>query len=267
MERLCAAFARQAIETWDFLALGHQHRLLPGEETLTDINLLRLKAAAPDVIFGKRFSRYEEGTRTGSDWEWWFGGSDGWLGLRVQAKKLDPFTECYETVASDWNKAVEQANTLIHDARTGDYARYPCYCFYNHWHRSAGVEAPCNAGTDGTEVFGCALAPAPVVADLWTGHTHELGAVVKWSIPWSCLFCDDKPTDLLSVGAVKRTLDEGLFGGDMAEYRGEIYADPPDYVAEAWQGVGLLFPGETSDMEEPSLSHVLVTTDLGTPAG
>jgi hypothetical protein len=41
-----------------------------GEETLTDLNLLELQAKNPRTVATVKFTRVQEGRRTGADWEW-----------------------------------------------------------------------------------------------------------------------------------------------------------------------------------------------------
>jgi hypothetical protein len=58
-----------------------------GEESLTDWFLYQLSERVSWIHY-RKFTRAEESRRTGADWEWWFLGTDGALGVRVQAKRL-----------------------------------------------------------------------------------------------------------------------------------------------------------------------------------
>src|SRR4051812_22530357 len=104
-QALCATFAQQAVRSWEFLAEGAAYKLLPGEETLTDLNLIEVKRAVSALIYTEKFTRYREGRETAADWEWWIADTQGWLGLRIQAKKLDPGTLRYEAFVSNRPKA------------------------------------------------------------------------------------------------------------------------------------------------------------------
>jgi hypothetical protein len=121
--------AEQAARTWDFLAEGASYKILPGEETLTDINLIELKRTLPPLIYTEKFTRYREGRDTAADWEWWIGDRDTWLGLRVQAKRLDPYTQRYELFAGDRRKALKQGDQFMEAALSGTERLYPVYCF------------------------------------------------------------------------------------------------------------------------------------------
>ncbi|WP_419179043.1 DUF6615 family protein [Prescottella equi] len=66
---------------------GIAHETGPGEEALTDINLLKLRLRIPTLRV-KKYDKKAE-SRNGADWEWWIGSSRDkrWIQLRVQAKR------------------------------------------------------------------------------------------------------------------------------------------------------------------------------------
>ena len=80
--RVCAA----GYSNVGLMSEGAAYKLLPGEETLTDINLIELKRNLSALVFTEKFSRYREGRETSADWEWWIADEHGWLGLRIQAR-------------------------------------------------------------------------------------------------------------------------------------------------------------------------------------
>ncbi len=69
-----------------------------GEESLTDWLLYRLSDSVPWVRY-LPFSRCEEGTATGADWEWWLIGDSCSLGIRVQAKNFARVDDVYPLLA------------------------------------------------------------------------------------------------------------------------------------------------------------------------
>src|ERR1700674_228364 len=93
---LCATFCQSAIWTWNCLKYARQTGIQLGEESLTDLNLLNIQICHPSEVRTKKFSRNTEGKVTGADWEWWFGSPSGWLGLRIQAKKLNNLSSQYD---------------------------------------------------------------------------------------------------------------------------------------------------------------------------
>ncbi len=69
-----------------------------GEESITDWFLYRLSDSVPWVRY-LPFTRREEGTRTGADWEWWLIGDSRSLGMRVQAKNFARAADAYPLLA------------------------------------------------------------------------------------------------------------------------------------------------------------------------
>jgi len=80
-----------ATRTWQDYADSSKYRLSLDEETTTDRNLLELRRSFPDLHVHK-YTRQREHI-VGADWEWWIGSdSEGWLCLRIQAKRV--FATC-----------------------------------------------------------------------------------------------------------------------------------------------------------------------------
>lgn len=109
---LCKDFLRASWWTWHFMKHGYNLRLLPGEETITDNLLIYLVHRHQKQLRIYRLNKSEE-SEYGADWEWWFHTrrtkeADVWVGMRVQAKKLNPCTLRYESLGKG-----EQADNLI----------------------------------------------------------------------------------------------------------------------------------------------------------
>ena len=85
---LCQSFIALANRTSLWMTYARQPNLVPGETAITDFNLFNLWLQYPNQVRIWRHSARRE-ARSGADWEWWLGGNGAWLGLRVQAKKLD----------------------------------------------------------------------------------------------------------------------------------------------------------------------------------
>ena len=62
-----------ARESWDLMETGIAGGIGPGEETLTDLNLIRLQRLIPSLRVSKFAKAVEAGN--GADWEWWIGSS------------------------------------------------------------------------------------------------------------------------------------------------------------------------------------------------
>ncbi len=121
---LCCTFQALSRTTWSTLREAAAVGLAYGGGTITDHNLLRLKAGHPDrVVIRKQTQAHEKAT--GADWEWWFTYHGRAWGARVQAKKLV------------WQKGrarypyfhLAQCQTLIREAAVSRLGAM--YCLYN----------------------------------------------------------------------------------------------------------------------------------------
>lgn len=136
-----------AAESWGLMATGISHGIGPGEETLTDINLIRLRQLIPSLRVTKFSKSVEAGN--GADWEWWIGSSydERWIKLRVQAKRSSHSGVRYdqlghavklrddddEIVKDECGKSVsiKQYDTLI--AQSLIDGAVPLHVFFNGW--------------------------------------------------------------------------------------------------------------------------------------
>ncbi|MGY2058153.1 DUF6615 family protein [Nocardia gipuzkoensis] len=118
-----------AVRTWRNYRDGHLLGLTPGEESVTDANLLDLHRQFPQLGI-RRLTKAAE-KRIGADWEWWIGsGADRWLCIRVQAKRINKTgypTLNHEGLDDDDH----QYDTLIKSCT--DTYTFPYHVFYNGW--------------------------------------------------------------------------------------------------------------------------------------
>jgi len=77
----CETFQERSFATWGSIWVGWATGIDPSEGTLTDNNLLEIQLSHPIEIRTRKYSPYEEGRRSGADWEWWFGAPSGWVGV------------------------------------------------------------------------------------------------------------------------------------------------------------------------------------------
>jgi hypothetical protein len=182
---LCLGFRERANVTWDLITVGESSRIRPAEETLTEVNLLELQVRYPSQIRCWMFSKHAEGRTTGADWEWWIGARGGWVGVRVQAKRLALPSRSYEKLDHS-SGSVRQVDRLIGDAS----GMYPIYCFYNAFDR-LGHDVPWNCGTISVDdkQLGCAVAGAPAIKSFIDSGVKDLMSVLTVSRPWACIVC------------------------------------------------------------------------------
>lgn len=184
---LCRSFVRAACRTWRSIRRGDLHGLIPSEETITDVNLLDLRVRNPRSVEVYRMSKWQEGTKTGADWEWWIGGGHSWVGMRIQAKLLRPGRLSQLPKLMGYRRG-QQLQRLLESAQRDGL--FPIYCFYNaeQWFPWPS----CHLCDPMPATFGCAIVPAPHPWAEWLGD-HSLhwrsAALQLPALPWSCLVC------------------------------------------------------------------------------
>lgn len=185
-----------AIGTWSDLRIGTRLKLAPGEESITDHNLLELHRSVSGFNVQK-FSKSAE-KLNGADWEWWIG-SDAtrWIRLRVQAKRIHHRT--YKMLSHKDKRTGEmQMDTLIQSSQS-EVGVYPYHVFYNGWDmdRFKGSDV-----TDALkknplfrtccrteELWGCAAVPSELVRGIYqTPHGTYAPRYLEHAVPWSHLF-------------------------------------------------------------------------------
>src|SRR5918995_4656855 len=83
---LAADMDTLAQATWQRVRYSPEWRIWTREDGLTAENLFQLRLRHPELHL-RQFTGAEEGLN-GADWEWWIGNDEeGWLALRIQAKK------------------------------------------------------------------------------------------------------------------------------------------------------------------------------------
>jgi hypothetical protein len=218
---LCQSFIGLATHTFHWMTLARQPNLVPGETAVTDFNLFRLWATHPLQVAIWRHSQRRE-SRSGADWEWWLGGPGGWVGFRVQAKKLDDSGVRYQHLFRSV-RGQRQIDTLIDQARATGIT--PIYCFYNGL---PGVLASWRASCSGTlppQARGCTVASARSVRLL---NSDELAQLAPVSAPWSDLVCCQPGAGLADAAAASAT----ALDGQTVQPAGEL----PTYVRRAVLG-------------------------------
>lgn len=261
-QSLCKDFKRASWDTWHFIKRGLNIGILPGEETITDKLLIYLAHRHPQNMRIYRLSKHEE-SKLGADWEWWFHSpsTGAFLGMRVQAKKLNPRTLRYESLHDGL-----QLKKLIDHAK--ERSMVPVYVFYNYWCSYWCCEIVCDENTLSEEdkgVYGTLLTwnsnstPGCTMADasnLFEDPAKEVpsGGVALWEIYYK-MFCWE---DIVchygkeKVGGIAERVDRALLSrGIVAEdsskkhddrapnYRntsGFLTTTPPGYVRKILEG-------------------------------
>lgn len=215
-----------AAESWDLMETGISHGIGPGEETLTDVNLIRLRQLIPSLRV-KKFSKAVE-AGNGADWEWWIGSSDEerWIKLRVQAKRSSHTGVRYDQLGHEVKSGgeatrVKQYDTLI--AQSLVEGATPLHVFFNGWpedrflvgdkyhdsiarHRRAARDGNVPSSAWDSSHWGCTISSTvtvkyifedPTVSDFpdslldtkLVSDNRYVPRYLSHSTPWAHLFC------------------------------------------------------------------------------
>jgi len=187
---ICSTFRKQAFSTWNLLRKSRVNDFQPGEETITDMNLLEIKMKHPQEVFIQKFTKRQE-AKTGADWEWWFTGSSGkWLGFRIQAKVINIDTLSFPHLYYKSSR-IYQTDKLIQDAFKERPHKIPLYCLYTNWNtQSMSYPWHCYSFKKSAKSYGCSILPAFWVKYLLQeGKQPTLKSVIPYMFPWQCLIC------------------------------------------------------------------------------
>lgn len=221
---ICQTFKDLAARTWDYLDEGARIGMPPGEETLTDENLMAILALYPSQVAIWRMSKKRE-SQLGADWEWWFGNpADGWFGMRVQAKKIDlKLFTCYSGVDHP-NHTCQQIDCLIRESQAAGL--FPAYCLYNT--RLAPRLSEWGCGITSAHVMLGALKQPQAKKS----HTVAFRDIERYMFPWHKLVCHPERGDTGGGGfprAVRSAVLPGLPQNDRESVPG-THSELPDYA-------------------------------------
>jgi hypothetical protein len=223
----------------------------PGEETLTDINLIRLHEGIRGFHVQK-FTKSDE-SKNGADWEWWIGSEEErWLQLRIQAKRVSHTGIDYDQIGhlvnvrdgnGDVTSRIRQFDRLIYESKAS--GAIPFHVFFNGWERDRFMHSrryfdsmamtrraanrpfyPLDAWDSGN--WGCTICPTESVKTLFEDPTiSELSSYIPDSLrstnkyvpyylgsssPWSHIFGAQRGRDPVTVRDVAENIYTLLSG-------------------------------------------------------
>ncbi len=221
---ICQTFKDLAARTWNYLAEGTRIGMPPGEETLTDENLMAILALHSSQVAIWRFSKYRE-SQTGADWEWWLGNpADGWFGMRVQAKKLELKQFSSYSGVDHPDHTNQQIDCLIRESQNAGL--FPAYCLYN---TGLSPRLP---------EWGCSMTSAQVMRSALQqpqarrSHSVAFADIEKYLFPWHRLVCHPEirgPDRGDFPDKVRNAIMPGLPLNGRDEVPG-VHPDLPDYA-------------------------------------
>ncbi|MDQ1280378.1 MAG: hypothetical protein QG670_1641 [Thermoproteota archaeon] len=186
---LCSDFIAIAERTWKLIDSSEKTHINISEESVTDLNLLELQSrhTSSEIITKKHPKGLE--SKTGADWEWWLGSNGSWLGLRVQAKKLNSNNLTYRNL-DKWNTNGRQIDLLTKGSRSNRTPMIPLYVFYNYWNQTQfSPKWLCKTYPPNIEMLGCGLSHADFIKSVLNKKSRNLKDVSVSMYPWSCLVC------------------------------------------------------------------------------
>ena len=276
-------FRKGSSWTWARLREGRTCDYKVGEESLTDMLLLRLRKEAPSHITVSPFTKRQEGT-TGADWEWWFTDSTGrWLGMLIQAKVLNHKTDRFEYLHYQ-SQGKKQKTKLKQYAQSKKMI--PVYCLYSNWSHYRGVKhSTCSCFPHNVAHFGASLVPLSAVEELdkTAGHNNQgarnaLFDVLGSLMPLQCLFCkplssttDSNINSFENLDSLVEAFKSKQFFESIDLNIDNLYREaPPQYVSLIQTGAMGDLADETDEVYEilevgENFRHVVVF-DIGKPA-
>ena len=246
MVDLCTLFKSISQHVWRFLELSSTTGIGVSEESITDGILIALAACGGKNVVVRKFSRNQE-SKNGADLEMWFHLKKKFVGLLIQAKKLDSSSNSYKYID---HKNGEQLRDLISSAKL---PLIPSYLFYNFWKRNLKKQLP-NPDSD----YGCAISNAYDVKPHLKSPDNSLQSMFPIETPFQCLTCDCESLDhahlsRLDLRKVAKTL-VSREEREMNDYNKYITDNPPDYVRKLLRGEEL----RPEDRKELKTSRIAV---------
>lgn len=182
---LCETFQECTAWTNGSIEDGLSSRLGILEETLTDINLVKISKRHSDFILTKKFSRREEGSQSGADWLWCIGEPGAWFSLLVQAKIVNPVTSTCHLLNY---RSGEQCKLLTNFSRR--YRLLPLYCLYSYIAEEfypSSKSLPSLSKISSSE-WACSLVIPKFVKKLVKQKHKKQSDLLKYGIPWTYPF-------------------------------------------------------------------------------
>ena len=280
---LCQAFCARARATWRLIRRGQRVAVRLAEDTLTNLLLVGLSAFnGPAYRIRAHTPRRERST--GADWEMWMGSARGpWLGIRIQAKAIDPFTTGFPHLHYRGKGApLYQSDTLIKSALSHYPPVFPLYVLYTYVPNGLARPWPCGSFAPRSDLYGCSLVSPFVVRSLrLAGGRDALTDLEPFLSPWHCLACcrhyGSGPLAERALGYLNGTVISGDRAGrnlpasnnasesnslseaeveqlSRAYFEHRLWGAPPDYVAP-------IVRGEETELPE-DLAAVITIVEL-----
>jgi hypothetical protein len=175
---LCNLFMARSVETWSLLRRARLVNVSFKEESITDLHLLAFSEAGIEGFSVQGISRQDE-RANGADYEWWFGDRSGrWLGMRVQAKRVDHKETLRALNYLPAGATITQSRALMDTCLKLNML--PTYCLYLY------------SGAFLEPLHGCSLLSPFIVSAFKPNSKITLAQVNRCLVPWTLLVCTER---------------------------------------------------------------------------
>jgi hypothetical protein len=193
-ESLYLTFREIALRTGQLIKDGTVSGLGIFEETLTDVNLIEINRRHSDHICTYKYTKREEGSKSGADWLWCIGEPGSWISLAVQAKIVNPKnSRCqhldYIGKRTDYSsKQQSQRALLVKFAHA--HKLLPIYCVYNYLPSNVQpyAKAVLPLSNIETSEWSCFFISPKYVRKLTEQRRNKQSDLLPYGIPWSYPF-------------------------------------------------------------------------------
>ncbi|MGV8104256.1 MAG: DUF6615 family protein [Mesotoga sp.] len=246
MVDLCTLFKSISQHVWRFLELSSTTGIGVSEESITDGILIALAACGGKNVVVRKFSRNQE-SKNGADLEMWFHLKKKFVGLLIQAKKLDSSSNSYKYID---HKNGKQLSDLLSSAST---LLIPSYLLYNFWKKHPKKQLP-----NPSIIYGCAVSNAHDIQPHLKKPNNTLQSMFPIETPFQCLTCDCESSDHAHLSRLDLRKVAKTFVSreerEMNDYNKYITDNPPDYVRRLLRGEEL----RLEDKKELKTSRIVV---------
>lgn len=182
---LYTTFQERTIWTNSIIKGGLSSRLGILEETITDVNLIEISKKHNTYILTKKFSRREEGAKSGADWLWCIGEPGAWFPFLVQAKVVNPTTSTCHALNY---RGGEQRRLLLEFSRRNRL--FPVYCIYSQISNNLyplSKSLPSLSNLNSLE-WSCAFVIPKFIRQLAAKKQKKQAELLRYAIPWTFPF-------------------------------------------------------------------------------
>lgn len=188
-QNICNTIKLQALRIADRVNEAGYTGLGIYEETLTDLLLNRIQFEHEENFFTRKFTRKEEGSLSGADWLWCIGEPGAWITFAVQAKIASTNTNRVNYLHY---RGGEQYSLLINFCK--NFGFIPKYSIYARIHEEIQFFSKEIAQFKNlpTEQWSFTAISPKYLKHLSGPKDRHISSVLQFSVPWTCLFCEEK---------------------------------------------------------------------------